>query len=395
MHIFFRNKGLLFFLLIPFFKPICFKYITKLLFIEKVFVTWKIVSAVIVLVLFFIYIIKYFKIPKIILYIFIFEFLIFISTIINNGYLYRAVIDMVSIVAFCVIIYMGIQNNVINLFKSLSLLCTILMFINLFSMILYPDGIPADLYTNKLNPIFFMTTDNGTGVFIITTMLFVVISNNLKKSHKPYIVELILSCCLLCAFFSGSTTSMVICFFFIIYLGIFFRKNKKITFNPIVLSISYLILSVMIISGLTNIFMLFVEGILHKSITFTGRNQLWHDALQLIKSKFWIGYGRINGDYISIWGGRYSSHNILLELLLEGGVITLLLFTLINYKAVKILNIYINLRIANILSIGLFLIFIALMMEAFVHEVYLYGILIISCEIPVIIDKYNHIQHIK
>lgn len=382
MHIFFRNKGLLFFLLIPFFKPICFKYITKLLFIEKVFVAWKIVSAIIVLILFFAYVIKYFKIPKMIFYIFMFEFLIFISTIINNGYLDRALIDMVSVIAFCIIIYMGIQNNVINLFKSLSILCTILMFINLFSMILYPNGIPADLYTNKLNPIFFMTTDNGTGVFIITTMLFVVISNNIKKYHNRYIVELILSCCLLCAFFSGSTTSMVICCFFTIYLGMFFRKNKKIAFNPIILAISYLILSVMIISGITNVFMPFIEGILHKSITFTGRNQLWKDALQLIKTKFWIGYGRINGDYISIWGGKYSSHNIFLELLLEGGAITFILFTLINYKAIKILKIYKNVRIANILAIGLFLIFIALMMEAFVHEVYLYGILIISCQMP-------------
>ncbi|WP_455799827.1 hypothetical protein [Clostridium butyricum] len=140
----------------------------------------------------------------------------------------RALIDMVSVIAFCIIIYMGIQNNVINLFKSLSILCTILMFINLFSMILYPNGIPADLYTNKLNPIFFMTTDNGTGVFIITTMLFVVISNNIKKYHNRYIVELILSCCLLCAFFSGSTTSMVICCFFTIYLGMFLEKIKKL-----------------------------------------------------------------------------------------------------------------------------------------------------------------------
>lgn len=139
----------------------------------------------------------------------------------------------------------------------------------------------------------------------------------------------------------------------------------------------------------TEIFSGFIEGVLHKSITFTGRNLLWQEALQLINNNPYIGYGRVSTNYISIWGGKYSSHNIILELLLQGGIVALIPFLVIIFKAIKMLNKYRNSDLGNMLFMALFLMFISLMMEAFVHEVYLYGTLILCCELPLLLKKYK------
>ena len=75
--------------------------------------------------------------------------------------------------------------------------------------------------------------------------------------------------------------------------------------------------------------------------TFTGRNLLWQSAIELIKMSPIYGYGRSELDYIEIWYGFFSSHNFILEMLLQGGVIALFLWfctLLSSFKKMKYIN---------------------------------------------------------
>ena len=44
----YKNKWILLFLMIPFFKPICFQYFSILKILEGLFLVWKVVSAAII-----------------------------------------------------------------------------------------------------------------------------------------------------------------------------------------------------------------------------------------------------------------------------------------------------------------------------------------------------------
>ena len=55
----------------------------------------------------------------------------------------------------------------------------------------------------------------------------------------------------------------------------------------------------------------------------------------MIQQEPLLGYGRTTNDYIEAWGGYYSSHNYVLEILLQGGVIALGFFIKIVLDAIN------------------------------------------------------------
>lgn len=380
-----RKEYFLYFLLIPFFKPICLQYISGFIFLDKIYNFWKIISAITIIIIFYMYVLKTMIIPKSILAILAFEVIILVSTIVNHGYLQRALIDMTTVTSISMCVYIALRRNIRSFFSSLNKILLTLMLINLFLMIIFPSGINANLYTNINNPLYFMTTDNGTGLFILTVMLVNTLYNT-KYSERGS--SIVITLCLITVFISKSSTSIVICLLYVVYYNFFYRRNYNKVFNPILLTLIYILIFIMILTGTTEIFKPFIEVILKKSVSFTGRDILWKQAIDLIKDKFILGYGRSMIDYISIWGGRFSSHNFILELLLQGGLISLISFLNINWNVVKNLNKVKFSNITNLLTITLFLIYLGLLMEISIHHVYLYIVLMLAYETPFINNKF-------
>ena len=108
---------------------------------------------------------------------------------------------------------------------------------------------------------------------------------------------------------------------------------------------------------------------------FTGRSLLWSNSIQLIKKSPIIGYGMKNIGYLSVWGGYFSSHNIILEMLLQGGIIALILWISSLLDCFSCLKKIDNKMIKRILVSTIFVILIAFMMEAMVHSVYLFSVM--------------------
>lgn len=73
-----------------------------------------------------------------------------------------------------------------------------------------------------------------------------------------------------------------------------------------------------VLAGIDSSFLTSITSALGRSNTFTGRASLWYGAVNLIRSSPWVGYGYTAGN-ISIWGGSFSSHNMFLELMIQGG----------------------------------------------------------------------------
>ena len=165
--------------------------------------------------------------------------------------------------------------------------------------------------------------------------------------------------------------------FVILILGIFFSKYFKIFFSGKLLFICYI--SIFVVFVLFNNLQItfvsdFVTYFFKKDITFSGRTVIWMKALnEFLNSPIWGQGATLTGNMI----GNLSAHNIILQILLENGMIGLLLF--FNIFNVTILKDYSkNNRLYKIGYMVIFSIMLSLFGEVYSLEYLLSFLLIIS-----------------
>lgn len=369
-----KSKYLMLFLLIPFFKPICFQYYSALQSVETLFVVWKILAAAVC----FLFVISYMwsssRMPKLIFLVLLFEISIIVSTLLNHGDLMRALIDSVSIVSFTALIVLGIKNNGSSMIHQMSRLLGVLLIANLISVVLFPEGLSADMYTNPENPLYFMVIDNGSALFLTFCILIFAIDGLISYGTVKADGKILILCAVINALLSKSATAIftvaLICIALLFILISDFSKHQ----NPAILFAVYIAVFIYLMTMQDNIVSEFIlEKIFNRSANFTGRYYLWESAINMIKAQPWFGYGRSAQDYISAWGGYFSSHNYVLETLLQGGVIALTFFVMTVVFAIRKSLFTRHLRITACLVFALITVLIAALMEAAVHSVYIFG----------------------
>ena len=350
-----KSNYIMLFLLIPFFKPICFQYYSALQGVENLFVGWKILSAAVCFVFVVSYMWSYSRLPKMVVLVFLFEICIVVSTLINRGDLMRALIDMVSIVSYTALLILGIKYNGSGIVHLLSRLLGILLLVNLLSVIFFPTGLPADLYTNPENPLYFMVIDNGSALFLIFSIAIFAIDGLISQGSVRLGGKISILCAILNAVLVKSATAIftvvLLCIALLFILKSDFSKHQ----NPAILFLVYI-------------------GVFSYLITMQD-NIVSEFILKNIKAQPWFGYGRSAQDYISAWGGYFSSHNYVLETLLQGGIISLGVFILTVVFAIKKSLYTRHLKITAELVFGMITVLIAALMEATVHSVYIFGII--------------------
>lgn len=94
-------------------------------------------------------------------------------------------------------------------------------------------------------------------------------------------------------------------------------------------------------------FLSFVPSLFGKDLTFTGRTGAWNKAMQLISLKPWIGYGHLTLETSrKLLGGAafYHAHNTVLQIMLNGGVVTFSIFVgwllYLGVRLKELFNIY-------------------------------------------------------
>lgn len=372
----FKSKWFLLFLLIPFFKPICFQYYAKLHMVENLFVAWKMFSALIIIFQLIVYVLKQSKLSKMIIWVFLFEFSIVFSTVINHGYLMRSLIDAISIVSYVAWLSLAMKYNRDGLIHLLGTYMGFLMIINLCVMVVFPGGLHADLYTNKENALYFMVTDNGSSLFLIFCVLTLAMEGMVTAHRISGKNKLLITGCFLSAVLSHSATTIFTVTLLIISLLFVFKSNVTKVINPAFLFLLYLLFFIYLITMQDNVVSRFIlVNLFNRSSNFSGRYVLWKIALRMIRMRPWLGYGRIAHDYILAWGGYFSSHNYILEILLQGGLLAFMLFAGLVLISIKRLLLLHQSKVTNCLILALWVIMIAALMESAVHSVYIFGVI--------------------
>jgi Lipid A core - O-antigen ligase and related enzymes len=310
----------------------------------------------------------------------LFLFSICFSTIYNGREYKNVIISMIYIFIFCLFSELGVRHNAKLYLESMFKALSILVIVNFILLLIYPNGLyQTEYYHNEFH---FLATKNGFIAYILPTIVAGQICKKLKSSVSSKYITLVELISIITIFITGSSTSIVGLLMFILLI-ILLKKHTLGTFiNYKSLFITYIFFSFGItVFRIQNIFSFFIETILNKSLNFTGRTDIWDVAIGMIKNAFIIGNGAdFNTGILQIGNTYYYSHNMLLEILVIGGVVALSLFLIITYRVGKQLKLRQS-SISYILVAGICSFFIMSITESYILANGFYLFLILSVNI--------------
>lgn len=356
-----------FILLLPFFAPSSLEHLAPSL--ERMSDMYLIASCISIL---FIYFFVYRKASRIIIAIMSFELVQLLSTFINSGDYWIAFSSAAKVICFCMLIEVGIALGARLFLRALMIILGVLCLANLISILLYPNG----MYTTLLKNNWILGYDNMHVLYILpflcTFALYTVeshLSNFLKWS-----VLLIFS---LSIYITWSATSVV----GVTVWLVFFALSNLYSLRKIITNLRFQIIATVIvffgiiILRLQNLIAFLIEGILKKSLTFTGRTRIWDSALNLFKENPIYGLGVTSTDVTrSYLHGASHCHNYFLQILYQSGLIGMACFIVVLILLIKPKKYSYNSNITYLLHLTIFCFLIMLQVEAYTYMTTFFGL---------------------
>lgn len=334
---YFTKTGFLIFLYLPFFNPMAFKYIPALTVVYDAIQGWKLIAIILVIIIYFLR--GTFSVP--VLLVLLFETLSVVTSLINGIYDNKVFTNFLLIVGISMLTELAIKNNKEKTIQILTDIMLLLAAVNCVICIAYPTGLKiATLYTNWTNPLYLTSIDNGMIKDLLPLLVLVYYSRFCdckdapiwlvrRRTRNLIFANLISIITLLIVNSAAGLTVYVI--FTALTMGYSLIVKRKYPYRLMIAIYIFFFVAV-ILAGTSSSLTTFITSALGRSSTFTGRTSLWLGAVNLIRSSPWIGYGYTAGN-INIWGGSYSSHNMFLELMIQGGIISFAVFLCIIFYA--------------------------------------------------------------
>lgn len=352
-----RMEFLVFFLMLPHLKPDGLAYLWP-----TVATAFNMGQKLSIVVIIFLYILKK-RLPSMSVWVLVlFQCWISIASYLNGQGLRSILISFSRFVSIAMLIDF-FSKSPSALLKGLLLNMEILIYPNLISVLLFfPNGQYRSTTTSS--PGYFLGHRNQFITFILPAIVISLLYiRQIGRKIRP-ILLIIVSC--IQVIFVWSATS--ICGIFVFALLLILSKSflsKWITFPTIFAStmVINLLISVFRVMDRVSLISSFIESILKKEITLTGRTFLWDSVYLRFFASPWIGYGRYAE---SVVGTHLAAHNQWFQFLLEGGIPGLTLFLLFNFVIGKQL-----MRCSETQNIYFFCAMLCAMYTIFITDVYL------------------------
>ena len=260
----------------------------------------------------------------------VYQIVILFSSVFNNGISPGIIVVTIASLLIFILLQTDLYYEIIS---AVSIIVTLALLIN-FPIMLQNRG--------SVNAKFFIGGKNALGIFLIPG-IFLLLINSLEKNGKIGKLALFLIAFSLITVFIGSSgTGIVVAFCALLFLLLTVKfKPPKAIYLGIIFTIYALFLLFFNYFSLTDFWLKF-NDLLGKDSTLTSRATIWNIARGLIKENWLFGAGRgVELSYVNTWGERrttYEAHNLILEILMEGGIVALLLFGTLFFKAVKHLD---------------------------------------------------------
>lgn len=253
----------------------------------------------------------------------IWEAFLLITTIIHQGDVYKAAAAAFSVLSI-VLLYDVAHDKGLPFLSSQLFCLEIIIYINLITEIFFPDGLYAErIYFITHYKNWFLGYYNNHTKYFIPAIMFALLYAKKRKSYFriiPLIFAISLSSLL--SWSGGVILSLFI--MFIVY--IFFKKFTQI-FNYFTYWLMHILFFfVVYILRLQYLFRWLIDNILGKWRSLESRITFWERTIKLIsKSPVW-GHG-VQSQLVRITEMHLNhgihAHNMLLEILYQGGMIGL------------------------------------------------------------------------
>lgn len=230
------------------------------------------------------------------------------------------------------------KGNYIDKLKVWRNILTILILLDFLTMVLYPSGLYAsDMYSNN----WFLGYKSARLPFIFAMLgidTYIDITEKGKVNKITWLSALIACYELWKSDSMGALAGMMVLFGGIIISNVVREESylNKVLYNLLnykcFLPIYGIIVFLTVIVQNSGLILYVVQNLFHKDPTLTTRTMAWMTFAQLINRNPWFGYGFLPTDqYQFLTNNIYvtSAHNMVLSLLLTGGIAGIIIYILI------------------------------------------------------------------
>jgi len=263
----------------------------------------------------------------------LFQIYIFLATVVNRQDVKQSALLLFSVISIALLFDYLFKKNPLVAVNSILTSYEIYVYINLASIILFPEGLYSQVSERVAT---FLGHANTSIYFILPMLVFGYLFNHMSKKKHNFrmMLDICVSIITIGILRSATSTVEIMLFAIIILLCHKEKMRKHITvLNSFIIS-SILSLCVTILR-IQEKFAAVINFLFQRSSDLTGRTMLWDYALLDITANPIIGHGIRDVHHLRFGVG---THNMLLEILYEGGIIALALFIVIAVMVNKKMN---------------------------------------------------------
>lgn len=272
------------------------------------------------------------KIDKFILFIILFYCSLLFSTFYFKQSYLNLIYEFASILSWIVLFKINMLDNKDKFLTTLENTFFILLLINFITIILFPGGFY--LNSSGYSGNYFLGYDNNLITYIFPA-LALSFTNSLNKNGKIVLKSIFLLIISFCSIIFTWSATGIVSMVIMIALFLVYTINKKDF--PIK---KYIVVALILFIGIVflrfqNIFSFIIEGWLKKDLTFTGRTYIWDIFISEIKKSILIGHGIVDSKYLILTLNAGHAHNYFLQILYQGGLLTLSMFLGFFFSAIN------------------------------------------------------------
>ena len=308
-------------------------YLTRFTVMDTVYTTAKILSIGFILVH-----LKEIRFNPIMALIILIELALWVSTFIAGLSMRSVTTQFISVTAFIIIIYIKQKKNTARCIRVLYRTMALLIYINVISMLLFPDGLYNMTGVVGEKKYYFLGHQNSLGLYSTIAITLGELRLQIEKKEKFSLKNLIIIEGI--SLFYIVRVWSVISFISvagIISITFYNRMSKKGWRISLIwsLCINIVIFIVFVIMQNLQIFSIFLQKFFDRDMTLSGRTIVWRMAFNsFLQNPIW-GVGQGKGYEMF---GYATTHNRYLNTMFTGGLVSFILFAallILTYRKLK------------------------------------------------------------
>lgn len=257
------------------------------------------------------------------------EITLWISTLLAGSSMMAVSIQVISVTAFVVVIDIMLKEDTKRCIRILYTIVSLLIFVNVLTMLFFPDGLYTATGIVGTKKYYFLGHQNSLGLYAMIAIALGEFRLEIEeedefKLSKLIFLEIVSLFYILRVWSVISLLSVA----GIIAITFFNRLSKKGWHFPLAWSLIFNVVIFIVFVVIQNFQMLapFLEGVLNREVTLSGRTTVWTMALKyFFKSPIW-GVGQGKGYEIF---GFATTHNRYMNTLFTGGLIGIFPFVIL------------------------------------------------------------------